>query len=321
MKYIILGAGGVGSYYGAKLVDGGCEVLFVARGEHLKALKKEGLKLSSLNYSFEAKVQVSSLEELNQKEIESTDVIILAAKSTATNDIAKQLMPLYFTCKNQPYILSIQNGVENEEILCQYFPKQKVIGGLTRKIGAHIIKPGIVEVAGSAVETIIGAWQKQIDDENILDTISADIKKSNLKCEVVPDIKLELWKKLVINNGVNAICALLHVKTGVVMQHKKISKIVYGLMGETAIAGQRVGVAISKKDIDAMFNLISNFDSIKPSMLVDREFKRPLEIEEICGVVLRYSDELGIDAPYTRTVSSLLEFIYAQEVSFIKKEF
>jgi 2-dehydropantoate 2-reductase len=259
-------------------------------------------------------VKSCSLEELSQEDLESTDVIILAAKSTATNDISKQLSALYLTCKKKPYILSIQNGVENEEILCKYFPKQKVIGGLTRKIGAHIIKPGVVEVAGTAVETIIGAWEKRIDDEDILKSIEKDIKQSNLKCEVVEDIKLELWKKLVINNGVNAICALLHVKTGIVMHHEKISKIVYGLMSETAIAGEKVGVSISKANVDAMFNLISNFDSIKPSMLVDREYKRPLEIDEICGIVIRYCEALGKDAPYTRTVATLLEFVYEQEV-------
>lgn len=314
MKYIILGAGGVGSYYGAKLIDGGCEVLFVARGKHLEALKKDGLELSSSNYNFKGKIQATSLKELSPKDLDNTDVIILAAKSTATNDIAIQLSSIYLTCKKQPYLLSIQNGVENEEILCKYFPQEKIVGGLTRKIGAHIIKPGVVEVAGAAVETIIGFWKKQIDYEKILDAISLDIKKSNLICEVASDIKLELWKKLVINNGVNAICALLHVKTGVVMHHEKISKIVYGLMSETAIAGKKVGVVISKTDVDAMFNLISNFDSIKPSMLVDREFKRPLEIDEICGIVIRYCEELGKDAPYTRTIATLLEFIYAKEV-------
>lgn len=311
---MILGAGGVGSYYGAKLLDGGCEVLFVARADHLKALKQDGLKLSSSTYSFEGQVRAYSFEELSQGELEDTDVIILAVKSTATKEISQRLNPIYLSCKKQPYILSIQNGVENEEVLCEYFPKQKIIGGLTRKIGAHIIKPGVVEVAGSAVETIIGAWEKQIDDEKILEAIASDLKNSNLKCEVVEDMKLELWKKLLINNGVNAICALLHVKTGVVMHHEKISKIVYGLMNEAAIAGQKVGVRISKEDVNTMFNLISNFDSIKPSMLVDREFKRPLEINEICGIVIRYCEALGQDAPYTRTIATLLEFVYEQEV-------
>lgn len=313
MKYIILGAGGVGCYYGAKLVDGGNEVVFVARGQHLYALKEEGLKLSSSNYAFDAKVLACALEDISTEDLESTDVIVLAAKSTATKDIAKQLKPIYLTCKKQPYILSIQNGVENEEILCEYFPKGKIIGGLTRKIGAHIINPGVVKVAGESVDTIIGAWENQIDDINILKKIEKDLQNSNLKCEIVENIKLELWKKLVINNGVNAICALLHVKTGIVLKHEKISKIVYGLMQETAVGAANVGVSITKQNVDDLFNLMVNFDSIKPSMLVDREFKRPLETEEICGVVIRNCEALEKDAPYTRTVSALLEFVYAKE--------
>lgn len=310
MHIAIIGAGGVGSYYGAKLVDGGHEVLFVARGEHLQALKTEGLKLRSSNYTFEAKVNACSLEEIDQAYLEKTDLLILAAKSTATKEISKYLSPIYLTCKKQPYIVSIQNGVENEEILCEYFPKQKVIGGLTRKIGAHIIKPGIVEVAGSAVETIIGALETEMTDKKVLNLIAEAIKKSNIKCEVVSDIKLELWKKLVINNGVNALCALLEKKTGEVMHDTKLCKIVFGLMSETAVAAKAAQVHISDEDVQAMFELIKNFDSIKPSMLVDREQGRALELEEICGVVIKNCEVQGLDAPYTRSIATLLEALY-----------
>jgi len=314
MKYVILGAGGVGSYYGARLIDAGYDVLFIARGEHLRALKEKGLVLSNAVYTFNKKVSALSLEELSINELEATDAIILATKSTTTEDISKQLLEKYSTCKSKPYIISIQNGVENEEILSHYFPKEKIIGGLTRKIGAHIIEPGVVEVAGVAVETIVGSWDKSSVNTDFLSTLSIEINKAEgISCIVAKDIQLELWKKLIINNGVNAICALLHVKTGVVMHEEKLSKIVYGLMNETAIAGKAVGVKISTEDVNAMFTLISNFDSIKPSMLVDREHKRPMEIDEICGIVIRYCEKIGLDAPYTRTVSSLLEFVYKNE--------
>lgn len=314
MKYVILGAGGVGCYYGAKLLDAGCEVHFVARGKHLEALKQDGLTLSNSKYNFKNKIQASSFEEITSKDLENTDVIMLAVKSTATKQVAGHLQTMYLKLQNKPYILSIQNGVENEEVLCEYFPKEKIIGGLVRKIGAHIIKPGVVEVAGTEVETIIGAWDDNIAQKNILQKINNDLVKSNLICNIVENIKLELWKKLVINNGVNALCALLHVKTGVVVNDEKLSKIFYGLMNETAIAATNVGLRISKKDLDGLFALMLDFNSVKPSMLVDREFKRPLELEEICGVVLKNCEALGKDAPYTRTISSLLEFIYAKEV-------
>ena len=128
------------------------------------------------------------------------------------------------------------------------------------------------------------------------------------------NIKLELWKKLIINNGVNAICALLRKETGVIMHHEKLSKIVYGLMRETANAALNKGISISKEDVDEMFELITNFDSIKPSMLVDVENNREIELEEICNVVIRNCEAQNLDAPYTRTISTLLEYTYYKDI-------
>ena len=92
------------------------------------------------------------------------------------------------------------------------------------------------------------------------------------------------------------------------MHHPKLSSLVFGLMQETAKAARVLHVNISEEDVDAMFELIKGFDSIKPSMLVDLEHGRALEIEEICGVVIRILNEVGQDAPYTKTIAFLLEF-------------
>jgi 2-dehydropantoate 2-reductase len=132
-------------------------------------------------------------------------------------------------------------------------------------------------------------------------------------CGITDDIKFELWKKLIINNGVNAICALLRIKTGELMSHDKLSKIVLGLMRETATAARVQNVNFSQEDVNEMYELIKKFDSIKPSMLVDVENNRPIELDEICTIVVRNCEKLGMDAPYTRTISTLLDFTYNQK--------
>ncbi|WP_072682112.1 ketopantoate reductase family protein [Arcobacter sp. LA11] len=309
MNYIILGAGGIGSYYGAKLLETGHNVIFIARGKHLKALKENGLNLSHPTFKFNKKVLAFSLDEIKLNNLPQIDAIILTTKSTTTNNVAKDLSKIFNDNQKCPFIVSLQNGVENEDILCNYFPKDKIIGALSRKIGAHIVKPGYIEATG-IVETIIGTLEKTSSNKIFLQNFSSEIKKSGILCEVTDNIKLELWKKLIINNGVNAICALLEIKTGVLMHNKKLSQIVYGLMEETASAAKAVNIVIEKEDINLMFELIRNFDSIKPSMLIDKEFKRPLEIDEICGVVIKYNEMQGFDSPYTRTVASILEFTY-----------
>ena len=311
MNFLILGTGGIGAFYGARLLSSSNKVIFTARGMHLEAIKKNGLQVQHPDFSFSQKIDISQLKDINFSSL-NIDVIILATKSNTTRNIAKELFEKLESLENKPYILSLQNGVENENILCEYFDKEKIIAGLTRKIGAHIIKPSFIEATGK-VETLIGVLSPTNENKVFLENLNKIINKAGILCEVVDDINKELWKKLIINNGVNAICALLKIKTGVLMNNEKLSSLVYGLMKETQSSARAVDVLIYDNELNQMYELIKNFDSIKPSMLVDREFKRELEIDEICNVVINYNNKQNIDSPYTKSISYLLDFIYKNE--------
>ncbi len=249
------------------------------------------------------------MDELNSRQLSYHDAVIITTKSTSSLKIAKELSLKIDLKKRCPFIISLQNGVENEDIFCNYFPKDKVIGALCRKIGAHIIKPGVIEATGD-IETIIGAIKKTEENKIFLEKFNQILIDANTISIISENIKFELWKKLIINNGVNAICALLRIKTGELMSHEKLSQIVVGLMKETALAAKCDDIFIEEKDVNQMYELIKKFDSIKPSMLVDVENNRAIELNEICTVVINKCENLGFDAPYTRTISTLLNFTY-----------
>jgi 2-dehydropantoate 2-reductase len=306
MKICIFGAGGVGAYYGARLLSVGAKVTFVARGEHLKAMQKNGLHVKHPSFEFFQDVDVCDMEELAKKDAKEFDAVIILVKAMYTSEVGLFLKQW---CKDSyPYIISLQNGVENEEELSLHVNPKKLIGGLSVKIGAHIVAPGVVEAVGES-RTILGAWEENEEAKEFLDSFKKLLETAEFPVLISEDIRLELWKKLIINNGVNAICALLERKTGEVVHDKKLSQIVLGLMRETANAARGVGVHVSTEDVEAMFDVIKGFDSIKPSMLVDRENGRVMELEEICGVVIRNCQKQGLDAPYTKTISYLLEFL------------
>ena len=309
MKFLILGAGGIGSYFGARLIKSGHEVSFVARGKHLEALQQNKLKLQHPKFSFDEKVLSYSIEEIKKFDVHYFDAVLLTTKSTSTLSLAKHLQIWFANETKFPYIISLQNGVENEEILSLDLNKKYIIAGLTRKIGAHIVSPAVISATGTA-ETILGSLEETNENQVFLKKLEEILNEAEIPTFISSNIKLELWKKLIINNGVNAICALLREKTGVIMHHEKLSIIVYGLMNETAIAALNKGIKISKKEVNEMFELITKFDSIKPSMLVDVENNREIELEEICNVVIRNCEAQNLDAPYTRTISTLLEYIY-----------
>jgi 2-dehydropantoate 2-reductase len=313
MNIIILGAGGIGSYFGARLIESGHKVTFVARGKQLEALQQKQLKLQHPEFCFLKKVICISLEQLKDIDANKIDAVLVATKSTSTKNLASHLQKWLAKYQVSPYIVSLQNGVDNEEILSTYLNTKYIIAGLTRKIGAHIVSPAVIQATGNA-ETILGPIFKTKDNEDFLEELKNVFNNAQIPTQISQNINLELWKKLIINNGVNAICALLKQKTGVVMQNEKLSKIVYGLMVETSIAAQNKGVLISKEDVEEMFELITKFDSIKPSMLVDVENKRQLELEEICGVVIKNLEEQNLDAPYTRTISTILEYTHNKEL-------
>lgn len=307
MRIVIIGAGGVGSYFGAKLLHAGHDVVFVARGAHLHAMQHEGLHVKHPTLQFTKRVNALDMQALLETKPLMYDLFILLTKSMETETIAKQLSSWLDAYGANTYVLSLQNGVENEDILAQYLPKTSIIGGLTRKIGAHVLKAGHIQAVGVA-ETIIGNIISDNSVHSFVEKIAELFNSAGIPTHVTLDIRKELWKKLIINNGVNALCALLEVKTGVLMHHPKLSPLVLGLMHETARAARALHVSISSEDVDAMFELILGFDSIKPSMLVDLEHHRALELEEICGVVIRTLEKEAFDAPFTRTIASLLEY-------------
>lgn len=314
MKLAILGAGGVGCYFGAKLLEAGSEITFVARGEHLKALQTQALSVTHPTVTFFKKVTACDTKQLWKEDASLYDGIILLTKSMETLFLAEELA--HWAKQNNgtlPYCISLQNGVENEALLAEHIGADKVIGGLTRKIGAHILRPACIDAVGPA-ETILGAWSKDKKALSFTEKFSALLNKAGIPTSITLDIKKELWKKLIINNGVNALCALLRVKTGIVMQHPKLFPLVLGLMHETANAARVLHVKISTQDVEEMFALIQGFDSIKPSMLIDLEHQRRLEIEEICGVVIRTLKAKGMDAPYTKSIASLLEYTLEEKL-------
>ena len=184
-----------------------------------------------------------------------------------------------------------------------------MLGGLTRLIVSHTISLGHVHCSGE-VQTLIGAINHTKENTIFLNKLKIILDKTQTSTFICEDIKLELWNKLIINNGVNAICALMQTESGPLLKNEKTSKLIYGLMSEAATASNAVGVNLTQDDANKMFELMKTFQSVKPSMWVDTQNNRDIELDEICGVVIRNCEKQGLDAPYTRTISTILEYTY-----------
>ncbi|MBQ0725086.1 MAG: 2-dehydropantoate 2-reductase [Cycloclasticus sp.] len=319
MRFSIIGAGGIGCYYAARLIEAGHAVTLVARGEHLQAMRNDGLSVNHPELTFREPVTACAIDEwLAQTEACQVDVLIVCLKAMHTEIFAQQLeaWSQQYTGHVLPLVLSLQNGVENEKYLADAVPEGLVVGGIARRIGAHIVRPGMVDAVGPA-QVIFGLWPNQ---QNVNSTQLASINaladcfnQALIPTEVSADINKELWRKLMVNNGFNPICTLLQIETGEVASLPTLAPLIKGAMHEAAQAARADGVVFTLEEVEEMFELISTFDSIKPSMLIDREKGRPLEIEEICGVVIRGCEQQGKDAPYNRCIATLLDLALAQQ--------
>lgn len=312
MNIVVIGAGGIGAYYGMILHDVGCNITFVARGENLTYLKENKLKMTHPNYIIEDKINTLSIEELVKLNSEDFDAVIIATKAMSTKSISESLASWIKKSSSSlkiPYYISLQNGVENEDVMSEYYPDEFVIGGLTRLIVSHTIALGHVHCSGE-VQTLIGALKHTKENGIFLEKFKTILDKTQTTTFICEDIKLELWNKLIINNGVNAICALIQEESGALLENEKTAKLIYGLMSEAARASNAVGINLTQKDANKMFELMKTFQSVKPSMWVDSENNRDLELDEICGVVIKNCEKQGIDAPYTRTIATILEYTY-----------
>ncbi len=308
MRFLMIGAGGIGAYYAARLLEAGHDVTLTARGTHLAALQQNGLKVVHPEFSFQGAVDALDHQHLQQQyQADQFDLIIITLKAGATQSILTELKDWLATADCP--VLSLQNGVDNEPQIAADLGNDRTVGGLAVRIGGHIIEPGVIEAKGPA-QVVMGAWpnaKATATSNGFLQSLTETFNAAQIPTTLSDDIQYQLWRKLLINNGVNPLSALTWLDTQKLTHHPAYGKAVYRMMEETALAAKADGVALSKTDVDEMFELISTFDAIKTSMLVDREKGRPLELDDICGAVLRRCDAQGEAAPTTELVQALLE--------------
>ncbi|KXO08927.1 ketopantoate reductase family protein [Marinobacter excellens] len=307
LKILMIGAGGIGGYYAARLADAGHQVVLTARGDHLEALRAKGLTVDYQGQVLQHRLPACDHQELiRDYHPNDFDLVAIALKSTATGAVMTELSD--WLCAGSVPVLSLQNGIDNEPLIAEVVGEERVLGGLAVRIGGHITEPGKVFAEGVA-QIVIGAWPIPKTDDlrvELLKTLALAFNEAGIPTTVSENIRYELWRKLVINNGVNPLSALTHLDTRSLTHHPEFGKVVYGMMAETVKASEADGVNLTRQDLDDMFELISNFNAIKTSMLVDNEKGRPLELDSIAGAVLRRCAQLGVDAPYTFTVNALL---------------
>lgn len=303
MKILVMGAGAVGAFYGAKLQQAGEEVVLCARGENLRALKEHGLEIKSAKGNIKVKVKATE----QPREFAPYDLILFAVKSYDTESAARQLDG----CLAQDGILmTIQNGVENEEMLCRFFPRESVMGGNSR-VGAELVAPGKI------LHTAIGVIEfGELDGRETprAQRLAEMFKRAGILGELTTDLKTIRWYKLMGNNSTNSVSALTRTTLGQMLEDPEGYNLVRTLMLETLAVGRAEGAKVSDDRVDVQLKQILtalNAHAIKTSTLQDLEKGKRLEYDAISGAVVRAARKHGMRVPATETVYALLRLLDA----------
>jgi 2-dehydropantoate 2-reductase len=309
MRIAVIGAGGVGGYYGARWQEAGHHVTFVARGEHLAALREEGLRVDHTDFHFHGRVTALAMEEFCVGDPANYDLLALAIKSSGTAAVAASLADWFARCDVRVPVLSLQNGVDNEPMLGEALGVDCVLGGLAIRVGTHVESPGHITASGEG-QLVVGLWPDETEADpgpasDVLPALVRACEEAGIPVTASPDIRRELWRKLVINNAVNPLSAVTGWDTGRLTHDAGMAAVVRRLMRETASVARADGVLLDDTDIEEMFELVYSLTPIRTSMLVDRLRGRPMELDALCGAVVERARRLGVDVPATETVAAL----------------
>lgn len=298
MRIAIMGSGGVGGYFGARLAAAGCDVHFVARGAHLQAMRQHGLKVSSrLGEVIIKPVAVTD----DPASIGPVDYVLFAVKLWAAEAAARACAPLVSA---QTTVIPFLNGVETPALLAQVLGAQHVAGGVAY-IASTIAEPGHIEHTGEFAKLRFGELDGGRSPR--LERLRETCLQAGIDGDIAPDIQRALWEKYVFLSSLSGWTSVTRRSIGPIRDDPVIRPLIETAMRETWTLGRALGVDLPD---DCVARQMATIDSLpaemKSSMLHDLEHARRLEAPWLCGGVARMAAELDLGAPVNATLYAAL---------------
>lgn len=286
-KIAIIGAGAVGCYYGGRLAQHGNDVHFLMRSDY-DTVKANGLQVDSPLGGFHLHpVQCHP----TTGEIGPCDLVIIALKSTANAALLDLLPPLL---NPKTRLLTLQNGLGNEEFLAQHFPNRPISGGLCF-VCINRIAPGVIRHIAQG-QIVLGDHQRPASQET--HALAAEIKRCGISCHVDDSLGRARWNKLVWNipfNGLSIVAG--GIDTAAILESPALTARVHALMSEIIAAANSLGHDIPASLAGDMIARTRTMTQYKPSSLIDFLDGREVELESIWGRPLREAIDAGVAMP------------------------
>jgi 2-dehydropantoate 2-reductase len=297
MRIGIMGSGGVGGYFGARLAQGGADVTFVARGAHLAALRSEGLRIEGPEPIHLPRVRAVE----DPSEAGRQDLVMFGVKLWDTPSAAELIRPMVGP---ETTVISFQNGVLKDEDMRAAFGPERIMGGVAY-IATTIDRPGVIRQTGPMQRLIFGEFDGTRSGR--AEAFLAACLKGGINAEVSADIRRDIWQKYVFLVGLSGTTTAMRSRIGPIRSNPQTRAFLRDVMAEVVAVGRALGV-----DLDADFadQRLAFGDTVPAdmtsSMHHDLERGNRLEVPWLAGGVVRLGREAGVPTPLNRAVFDIL---------------
>ena len=301
LSYSIIGMGAIGGYYGGRLAKAGREVHFLAHSDYQYVLQN-GLRVDSCDGDF-------CLPHINayatQKDMPKTDVIIVGLKSVKNHDVLPELLrPIVH---QNSIVILIQNGIGLEDDLQKEFPGLQIVAGLAFICSAKV---GAGHVSHQCYGSInLGNYSCQQEKFEVL---LQDMTDAGIQAAEVPYLEAR-WKKAVWNMPFNGMTVALNTSTDKLLKNPATRQLIYDQMMEVIGAANALGVnTLTSEFADKMMQMTDEMVPYSPSMKLDFDYHRPMEIEYLYSRPIAEAKKVGFEMPKLAMLEAELKFIEAQ---------
>lgn len=304
MRFLMMGAGGVGGYFGGRLAAAGQDVGFVARGAHLDALRSRGLRVDSALGAFSvAPVRAESDPSALWSDGEPPDAVFVAVKLADTEGALPMLAP---ALGPRTAVISLQNGVEAEDLLARSFGAARVAGGVAY-IAAAVEGPGVIRHIGVNQRIELGTLPGGEGLAGTLDRIVPALREAGADAARVDDIAAAIWRKFVFLVGLSAVTTVAGLPIGPIRADAEGRALLAAVMEEAAAVARARGVPLPADFAADRLRFVDSLPAeMRASMAHDFAAGKPLELDWLSGAVVRFGAALSVPTPVNGALAAAI---------------
>lgn len=298
MRLVVMGAGGVGGYFGARLARGGEAVTFVARGEHLQAIRRDGLRIRS-TIEGEYTVAATAVEEVTG--LPTADAVLLCVKAFDTEAALERVRPVVGPATA---VLSLQNGVDSAERIDTVLGPGHAVGGAAY-VFAAIEAPGVIghRFAGRVVLGELDGTRRPRSEH-----LREAFARAGVPVELASDIRRVLWEKYLLICAQAGMTGLTRCPSGVLRATPETWRMYRVILDELAALAKAAGIALGADAVDTIMGIAAGLDPATSSSLHhDLLAGKRLELEALHGHAVRLGERLGVPLPTVFAVYAALK--------------